>query len=98
MTPMLSCSYAVNDTPLSAWTVRICLPRPRSTLERRSAAVGRLPVANTLYSTCTSSTITTGLRSLGGWGAWTWVSSVDTAVPLLSAPEEPDAEREQADR
>src|SRR5665811_2518065 len=62
MTPMLSFSYAVNETPLSACTLRSL--RDRSKSLRASATPARLPVANTRYSTWTSSTMTTGLRSV----------------------------------
>ena len=85
MTPMLSFSYAVNDTPLRACTERVRRERS-SSLRALSAAVARLPVASTLYSTWTSSTMTTGLRSVG------------SAIALLRSPEEDDPDGEDAER
>src|SRR5690606_33273901 len=55
-------------------------------LRALSAAVARLPVASTLYSTWTSSTMTTGLRSVGA------------TIALLSRPEEDRSDGEQAER
>src|SRR5690606_33752276 len=88
MMPMLSFSYAVKLTPLSACT---------SLVERRlrcrtpcavSADVARLPVASTWYVTWTSSAMTTG-RRVSVTGPAT--GSVDAAIALLGGPEEHDA-------
>src|SRR5687768_16550851 len=86
MTPTLSLSYAVKDTPLSACTVRVERLRC-SSLRAESSAEARLPVASTLYSTCTSSTTTAGLRP-----------SVVAAIALLGGPEVHRADDQEQDR
>src|ERR671912_82291 len=90
MTPTLSLSYAVKETPLSACTVRVERPRC-SSLRAESSAEARLPVASTLYSTCTSSTTTAGRRTSPG-------PSVGAAIALLGGPEVHGAEHQEQDR
>src|SRR5689334_21267259 len=66
----------MKDTPFRAWTRLVCRPRLR-TPRWTSAPLARLPVASTLYSTWTSSTMTAGLGEL-----------VDSSIALLRSPEE----------
>src|SRR5688572_10127877 len=90
MTPTLSLSYAVKETPFSACTVRVLRLRCVS-LRAVSSAEARLPVASTLYSTWTSSTTTAGRRASSG-------PSVGTAIALLGGPEVHGADDQGGER
>src|SRR3954466_14593183 len=83
----------MKDTPLRACTVRS--PRVRFSSEA-PVPVARRPAACTRYSTCTSSTTTTGFLPPGdGIDSFNLSPvSVNPAITLLSRPEEQDSGHE----
>src|SRR5699024_938170 len=94
ITPMLSFSWAVNDTPWSARTLRLRSPDVR--LEPPlSGERARLPVARTWYSTWASSAMTAGRCSVG---PRLTDDSDCSAIALLGGPEEYDADDQQRHR
>src|SRR5690606_12224347 len=93
MMPIDSLAFATKETPLSACTV--CIERPRFSRPPMLDAVAFLPVARVLYSTCTSSQMTTGSSTASPSVA---PVSDGSAIALLRLPEEDRADGRQDDR